>query len=64
MHNPKKRPLQIGLRGALLLTAALAVVFAALRWLEVDARTSAIVAGLVGVALAAAIALVAAIANP
>ena len=63
LAEPPPPPLQIGLRGALGLTTALAVVFAALRWLEFDARTSGLIAGVIGVALLAAVALVAAIAN-
>jgi hypothetical protein len=58
-----KPPLQIGLRGALALTTLLAVVFAALRWLNLDVRTSGLIAGVIGLALLAAVALVAAIAN-
>jgi len=63
MAEPPKPPLQIGLRGALALITLLAVVFAALRWLHLDVRTSGLIAGVIGLALLAAVVLVAAIAN-
>jgi len=65
MAEPPKPnpPLQIGLRGALALTTVLAVVFAALRWLDLDVRTSGLIAGVIGLALLAAVVLVATIAN-
>jgi uncharacterized membrane protein len=60
---PPRLRVQISLAGLLALTLAFAVLFAVLRWLDVDGATSAVLAGVVVVALAAAVWLVVAIAR-
>ncbi len=54
----QRRPLQFGLRGAMLATLALGLVFATLRWFDVDTRSSLIVLGVLTVSLLAGLALV------
>ena len=52
---------QFGLRAVFGATAACAAMFAAFRWLGLDARTSLFIAAILGVAIVGAISLVVAI---
>ena len=61
--KPQRRPLQFSLRSLLGLTAAVAVVFSTLRWLEVSATASAVVLVILIAAGTAAIVLLSAIAH-
>jgi hypothetical protein len=58
----QRRPLQFRLRSLLVITVVVALVFGTLRWLDVSATASAVVLGILIVAVAAAVALLAAIA--
>lgn len=62
-HTNRPPPIQIGLSTLLAFTAAVAILFGTLRWLEVPPRASAIVLLVLVVGLLAAIGLVVAIAN-
>ena len=68
MTNPdgpskSRRPLQFSLRSLLGLMVVVALVFGTLRWLEVSATASGVVLAILIVAVAAAVALLAVIAQ-
>jgi hypothetical protein len=60
-RTPRRPPLQFSLRGLLLLTAAVAVLFGTLRWLGVSPEASGFILVVLVIAAAAAIGLMVAI---
>jgi 4-amino-4-deoxy-L-arabinose transferase-like glycosyltransferase len=60
---PPRLRLQLSLAGLLVLMLAFAGLFALLRWLHIDLRTSAVLAGVFALAFGAAIWLVVAVAR-
>lgn len=63
MDDAPRSRYQFGVRSLLTLTAVSAALFAVFRWLGLEPRTSLFIAGILALALAGAVALVAALAR-
>ncbi len=59
--SPRRPPLQFGIRGLLLLTTAMALLFGTLRWLGVSPEASGFILVVLIIAAAAAVGLLVAI---